>query len=175
MLAMTQKTAQQDTEAQQPTAAQQGQPLPSDSSTKASGDPSFLIGTAKLNEFSLNANKLNHLAFSNRDKFQRSSIRFRSSIRHPFLSAVLQPQASSLQLPEFLIATNVKLESLVTRTKQSLASFLIATFRTLFRVAALAPKSFAHGFLQFLQLSATPRCPNRFGLAARHSAVTMRI
>jgi hypothetical protein len=70
---------------------------------------------------------------------------------------------------------NPELELPVTYRKQRVASFLIATFRTLFRVAALAPKSFAHGFLQFLQLSATLRCPNRFGLAARHSAVTMRI
>jgi hypothetical protein len=133
MLAMTQKTAQQDTEAQQLAAAKQSQPLHSDSSTKASGNPSFLIGTATFNQFSLTANTINHLTFSNRDKFQHSSIRFRSSVRHPFLSAVLQPQASSLQLLELLIATTVKLESLVTRTKQSPASFLIATIRTLFR------------------------------------------
>jgi hypothetical protein len=139
MLAMTQKTAQQDTAAQQDTkaqqltAAQQGQPLPSHSPTKTTGDPSFLIGTLKLDEFSLTANTINHLTFSNRDKFQHSSIPLRSSIRCAFLSAVLQPQASSLQLPELLIATTLKLESLVTRTKQSLGSFLIATFRTLFR------------------------------------------
>jgi hypothetical protein len=133
MLAMTQKAVQQNTKAQQLTAAKQSQPLHSDSCTKASGDPSFLIGTAKLNEFSLTANTINHLTFANRDKFQHSSIRFRSSIRHPFLSAVLQPQASSLQLPGLLIATTLKLESLVTRTKQSLGSFLIATNRTLFR------------------------------------------
>ena len=70
---------------------------------------------------------------------------------------------------------NPELELPVTYRKQRVASLLIATFRTLFRVAALAPKSLARGFLQFLQLSATLRCPNRFGLAARHSAVTMRI
>lgn len=66
-----------------------------------------------------------------------------------------------------------ELELPVTYRKQRVASFLIATFRTLFRVATLASKLFAHCLPQFSQRPASIHRPTRFGLAASPTVATM--
>ena len=95
--------------------------------------PCFLIGTQKLSEFSLTTNKINHLTFSNRDKFHDISLSFTPVFigPRPALLTDHWPLAADHCLNR--IATHLKLESRVTYTKQNLSQFLIDNFRTLFR------------------------------------------
>lgn len=69
----------------------------------------------------------------------------------------------------------VELELPVTYRKQRIGKFLIDKFRTFFRFAILSLRLIPHGFSQRLQRPYLPFRPNRFGLAANYSPVTIGI